>query len=315
MIVFEKNVSDLFFSTVPVDVVDVLQRQPMVEKATPALFGIFSSPEQPVVTCFGVKTDATQLTSAEWLAGSINDFTEEGNAIVLGSRAAEFMHAEAGAEVTIGKESFPVAGIIKTENGFEDGGVFMPLKLCQSYFHKEGSASVATIKLKDKDSAEDFRQYVEKNHPELVAMANEEFNQSYSQFRILKATGWVVGGCAFLLGGLSVANTMIMSVFGRIREIAILRVCGFSKKQIAQLIFGESALVSLLGVFLGIALSQGAMLVLKSLPFLQGYVDTRIEPSVVLVVIALAMITGMVGALYPAAYGMRIKAAEALRFE
>ena len=74
-------------------------------------------------------------------------------------------------------------------------------------------------------------------------------------------------------------------------------------------------MVSLLGVVLGVALSKGAMMILKSLPFLQGYVDTRIEPSIVLIVVLMAMFTGMAGALYPAAYAMRIKAAEALRFE
>ncbi len=315
MIVFEKNVSDLFFSTVPVEVVKDFEAQPSVARAMPALFGIVQTPEQPVITCFGIKSDAPRLQKAEWLSGSLEDFKPDGNAIVLGSRAAEFMHAESGKEVQIGGQSFPVAGIIKTENGFEDGGVFMPLKLCQEYFHKKGAASVVTIKLSDTKAVNEFKDYVAKEHPNLVAMENKEFNQSYSQFRILKATGWVVGGCAFLLGGLSVANTMIMSVFGRIREIAILRVCGFSKKQIAQLIFGESVMVSLIGVFLGILLSKGAMVLLKSLPFLQGYVDTRIEPGVVLTVILMAMFTGMAGSLYPAYYGMKIKAAEALRFE
>lgn len=315
MIVFEKNVSDLFFSSVPIDAVDALQKMPLVDRAEPALFGIVSSPDQPVVTCFGIKTDAHRLKSSEWISGSAANFTDDGNHVVLGSRAAEFMKAEVGEEVEIGNEKFPVAGVIKTENGFEDGGVFMPLKLCQTYFHKEGSVSVVTIKLKDKNGADDFKNYMETQYPDLITMENDEFSKSYSQFRILKTTGWVVGGCAFLLGGLSVANTMIMSVYGRIREIAILRVCGFSKGQIAALIFGESVMVSLIGVFLGIVLSKGAMLLLKSLPFLQGYIDTSIQPMIVLTVIALAMLTGMAGALYPAIYGMKIKAAEALRFE
>ena len=52
IIVFEKNVSDLFFSNVPDDVVTELQTLDMVERAEPALFGIVSSPEQPVITCF-----------------------------------------------------------------------------------------------------------------------------------------------------------------------------------------------------------------------------------------------------------------------
>ena len=83
--------------------------------------------------------------------------------------------------------------------------------------------------------------------PNLIGLENAEFTRSYSQFRILKATAWAVGGCGLLLGGLGVANTMIMSVFTRIREIAILRVNGFSHVQVAGMIFGESAVVSMLG--------------------------------------------------------------------
>ena len=315
MIVFEKNVSDLFFSSVPIDAVEKINTLPMVEKAEAALFGIVSSPEQPVITCFGISTDAARLNSAEWISGSKEAFTTDGRSIILGSRAAEFLKAKVGLEVSIGNEQFPVAGVIKTENGFEDGGVFMPIKLCQNYFHKEDSASVATIKLTNSEQAEAFKDKISELYPELVAMENEDFNQSYSQFRILKTTGWVVGGCAFLLGGLSVANTMIMSVFGRIREIAILRVCGFSKGQVARLIFGESILVAMIGVVVGIALSKIAMVVLKSLPFLQGYVDTNIEPKIVFTVVLMAMFTGVAGAIYPALYAMKIKAAEALRFE
>ena len=36
---------------------------------------------------------------------------------------------------------------MRTENGFEDGGVFMPLDACQREFRKEGMASVVTVKL------------------------------------------------------------------------------------------------------------------------------------------------------------------------
>ena len=106
-----------------------------------------------------------------------------------------------------------------------------------------------------------------------------------------------------------------MSVFTRIREIAILRVSGFSGPQIGGMIFGESALVSLAGAAAGLILGMGVILALKAVPALHGYVDATIEPEVVLAVIALACITGVAGALYPAFYAMRIRAVEALRFE
>jgi putative ABC transport system permease protein len=108
---------------------------------------------------------------------------------------------------------------------------------------------------------------------------------------------------------------MIMSVFTRIREIAILRVSGFSNLQIAGMIFGESALVSVIGAITGLLIGTGFLYILKLIPALHGYVDVSIQFFVVLIVIVLALITGVAGALYPAIYAMRVRPVEALRFE
>jgi putative ABC transport system permease protein len=191
----------------------------------------------------------------------------------------------------------------------------MPLGTAQTFFHKEGSSSVITIKLRNKDDATTFKNLVKQEYPNLIGLEDAEFTRSYSQFRILKATAWAVGGCGLLMGGLGVANTMIMSVFTRIREIAILRVCGFSNVQIAAMIFGESAVVSLLGAVSGLLTGTCLLFALKLVPALHGYVDVTIQPAVLLIVILLALLTGIAGALYPAIYAMRIRAVEALRFE
>jgi putative ABC transport system permease protein len=315
LIMFEKNVSDLFFSNVPLEAIDELGRHELVEDIEPALFGIVSSPDNPVVTCFGVRANSSRLSNAHWLHGKPEDFTDGGSLVVLGKRAADFLQATVGGSIPVGNREFEVAGIIETENGFEDGGVFMPLALSQDYFHKEGVASAATIKMTDKDRVSELKSHIESTYPSLVALENEEFNQSYSQFKIIKTTSWLVGGIAFLLGGLSVANTMTLSVFGRIREIAILRVNGFSRGQVASLIFGESILISLLGVAVGTTISLIALHVLKALPALQGYIETTLSPLLVVAVIGMSLITGIGGALYPALYAMKIKPADALRFE
>jgi putative ABC transport system permease protein len=108
---------------------------------------------------------------------------------------------------------------------------------------------------------------------------------------------------------------MIMSVFTRIREIAILRVNGFSSVQVAGMIFGESGVVSIIGAITGLLVGLLAILVLKLIPALHGYIDAQVQPLVVIAVVVLACLTGAAGALYPAVYAMRIRAVEALRFE
>jgi putative ABC transport system permease protein len=314
IVVFERSVSDLFFSDVPAAAARVVASWPMVEHADPVLFGVVSSADHPIITCFGITAEDARLSKATWVKGQRSDFAQHADDIVLGERAAEFLNAAYGANVQIGHGTFHVIGIISTANGFEDGGVFMPLASAQTFFHKEGS-SVITVKMHDKAQIAEFKQRVKAQFPNLIALEDQEFDRSYSQFKILKATAWAVGGCGLLLGGLGVANTMIMSVFTRIREIAILRVSGFSNTQIAAVIFGESAVVSILGATVGLSVGGLFLFALKFVPALHGYVDVAVQPLVVLTVIALALLTGIAGALYPAFYAMRVRAVEALRFE
>src|SRR5271168_4378439 len=54
MIVFERNVSDLFFSNVPSAAVQEIAKWPIVQHADAVLFGIVSSLDHPIITCFGV---------------------------------------------------------------------------------------------------------------------------------------------------------------------------------------------------------------------------------------------------------------------
>ena len=314
IIVFERNVSDLFFSDVPSAAQDEIAGWPLVSHADPVLFGVVSSADHHIIPCFGVTAVDARLRNATWIEGSGNEFGHGANQVVLGERAAEFLGTATGKDVPIGHGVFHVIGVIRTRNGFEDGGVFMPLQAAQNFFHKDGS-SVITIKLRNKEDGAAFKAQVHRQYPNLIALEDSEFSRSYSQFKILKATAWAVGGCGLALGGLGVANTMIMSVFTRIREIAILRVNGYANRQIAALLFGESAVVAMVGALACLSLGAFALFALKEVPALHGYVDVTIHPLLMLVVVSLAVLTGIAGALYPAAFAMRIKPVEALRFE
>jgi putative ABC transport system permease protein len=314
LIVFERNVSDLFFSDVPKSAAAQIADWPVVAHADPVLFGVVSSSDHPIITCFGITPEDSRLLKATWVAGNVADFGQHKDDVVLGQRAAEFLSASLGTQVPIGHGIFRVVGIVKTANGFEDGGVFMPLAESQTFFHKEGS-SVITIRLRSKDEIAAFKQQVRVAYPNLIALEDAEFSRTYSQFKILKATAWAVGGCGLALGGLGVANTMIMSVFTRIREIAILRVNGFSNMQIAATILGESAVIAIAGAAAGLAIGTAALYGLKAVPALHGYVDVSLQPLLMLIVVVLALITGVLGALYPAGYAVRVRAVEALRFE
>ena len=314
-LVFEKNVSDLFFSSVPDNKTAALRAMENVESAEPLLFGLVASGDRPIITCFGIEPSNPRLTKATWLAGRREDFGQVKEGIWLGARAAEFLGATAGQRVAIGKAEFTVAGIFSTENGFEDGGVFLPLKDAQAFFSREGVASVVAVKLRDQARGAEFKRAVEAANPGLMALENREFNQSYTQFKILNLTAWAVGLCAFLLGGLGVANTMLLSVFSRIREIAVLRVCGFSGGQVAGLILGEATMIAAGGLALGLVLGYAALYVLHHAPQFNGYIQPVVKPGMIAGIIATALFTAILGALWPARFASKIQPAEALRYE
>ncbi len=314
-LVFEKNVSDLFFSNVEDSATQSIRNLELVQSANPILFGIVSSTDKPIITSFGVLKDDPRINDAEWLEGTLTTFGQHKDYIYLGVRAADFLQAKLGETVPIGKENFIVGGILKMSNGFENGGVFMPLNMAQNFFKKEGYSSVIAIKLKNKSDGSTFKKLVEEKNPDLLALENQEFSQSYSQFKILTATAWAVGICAFLLGGMGVANTMLMSVFSRIREIAILQVIGFSKLQIATMIIAESTLLATLGTIGGFLIGFSGLKLMQRIPQLNGYIEPVAEPFIIGSIIVVALLTSILGAAYPAWHATHIEPAEALRYE
>ena len=314
-LVFERNVSDLFFSSVTAEQVAAIRARPEVAEAHPMLFGIVTAAGHPVITCFGIEASDPRLARAEWIAGDRATFGLAADEVYLGSRAAEFLQARAGQEIEIGRGRFRVAGIIRTENGFEDGGVFLPLATAQEFFHRGTASSVVAVKLRDESRGAAFKQEVETALTGLTALENREFSSGYSSFKILNLTAWAVGLCAFALGGLGVANTMLLSVFSRIREIAVLRVCGFSRPQVAGLIFAEAAVVAGLGIVAGLGLGFVLLAIVERLPQFNGYVQASVQPLVLVGIVVTAFATAVLGAIYPARFASRIQPAEALRYE
>jgi putative ABC transport system permease protein len=73
LIVFERNISDLFFSSVPDAAVKKIQNWTIVGHANPVLFGIVASADHPLITCFGVTGKDARIQDATWLTETVGN--------------------------------------------------------------------------------------------------------------------------------------------------------------------------------------------------------------------------------------------------
>ncbi|MFF4780409.1 ABC transporter permease [Streptomyces griseorubiginosus] len=117
-----------------------------------------------------------------------------------------------------------------------------------------------------------------------------------------------LAGVALLVGGIGVANTMVISVLERRREIGLRRALGANRGQIRAQFLTESVVLSGLGGLTGIALGALATL---------GYATHQHWPPVVPLTsvtagLAGAILIGMLAGVYPSVRAARLTPTEAL---
>lgn len=130
--------------------------------------------------------------------------------------------------------------------------------------------------------------------------------------RILDAVTAVVsgiGGISLLVAGLMIMTLMLVSVSERSREIGIKKALGAKTRHIAAEFLTESAIISLLGGAVGVALTFAASAVLK----LVTGIALTISAKVVLAGLLLSAVTGTVFGVCPAFKAAKLRPCETLR--
>lgn len=314
-LVYERAAADLFFSGVTAPQLAGLRALPQTQSAQPMIVGLVSAPGHPLLACFGLEAGHPRLTQVKWLSGGAADFGRRKNGVWLGARAAKFLDAAMSDSIEIGRGKFIVAGIFGSENPFENGGVILPLAAAQEFFQRESVASVVAVQLRNPAQSAAFEQAVGELYPGLRAVESSAIGRGFPQFQLLSIAAWAVGVGVFLLGALTAANAMTLSVAGRTRELAALRVCGFAKSRIAALIFGEASVIALFGLAVGLPLGFGTLAILPLVPQLHGYFQGVVTPPLIAGVAAATIISALTGAFWPARRAALIQPAEALRHD
>ena len=237
-----------------------------------------------------------------------------GRPLLLGKNAAEGLEVGVDDSVNLTGGTFRVVGIYETGDAFEDGAAVITLKDAQTILQKPRLVNAFYLKLKDTGQADRLRERVARRFPETDLSTAVEFGDKQQAVAILEGMAAAVAGMAILVGGVTMTNTILMSVYERTREIGVLRAVGWRRRRVLRLILGESILLALAGALVGILIGVALVIAIRNVP-LYGYTRGQFSPGLFAQAFVVAMVLGITGGLYPAWRASKLQPLEAMRYD
>lgn len=145
----------------------------------------------------------------------------------------------------------------------------------------------------------------------------ETLNAMQETSKMLQMVLGAIGAVSLLVAAIGIANTMIMSIYERTREIGIMKVIGATVPDIKRLFLTEAAFIGFLGGAAGIILSYGISVLVNYLGKMygQGYDISLIPMWLAGVSVVFATIIGILAGYFPARRAMKLSAISAIRTE
>jgi len=319
----------------------VIQAQslPEVQGAAPVLWagGILSSTEDTAgVRVYGIDPLAeTSATFREDLFGEFLD-PDDRSGILISKRTANNLKLAVGDDVSLlintsgeqpDETTFTVRGLYDTGlPGFDESTVFLPLAKAQAFTQAGERASAVMVLLHDQEDADLVGDKL--SGPGLNLLTWQNLNQLMLQtMESALAILYLFYLIVLAIVAVVVANTLLMSVFERTREMGILAALGLKGRQIMTMFLMESAILGILGVILGVALGSLGVYYLATQGIHIGDMASDVSAdlaygetmyasyqwSATLVLSVVCWIVTMLASLYPAWFATRKEPIDALR--
>lgn len=185
--------------------------------------------------------------------------------------------------------------------------------------YKELVYSEAYVQIDHMDNVMDVQRQI--NDMGFQAYSNAEYLESMQQqSRSIQAVLGGIGGVSLFVAAIGIANTMMMSIYERTKEIGVIKVLGCSLGNIRSLFLMEAAFIGFLGGILGIGLSYGISAIINT--FLGGIYGYG-EPSTIsyipfwlsIAALGFAVLVGIAAGFFPALRAMKLSPLAAIRNE
>lgn len=324
------------FTTVPLstDKIAELEKVDGVEKASAQLMMTLDEEMKsvnlgvpPMVTAGDFREQGLEKFKIYYSSGRALEEEDRGKAVV-GSDLVKRLDAKVGNTITVRNHQFEVVGIMEPTLTAPDSSVTVSLADLQEIFYEtlpplmKSSANkyeLATSIVVYAKSGVDPDQLAEKINNEIKGVKADGpsvFQESVAEpMKPFKAVIFGVALISLIVGGLSIINTMTMSVSERTREIGIRKAIGASEGKIIRQFLAESAIIGLLGGVLGLLIGWALIVLLNKAGAANNMAVFLLTTRLAVGSIGFALFLGVLSGLYPAWYASRLDPIKALRYE
>jgi putative ABC transport system permease protein len=267
-----------------------------------------------MTTLIGIDSNSISMNDIVITNGSV--YSNEANEIIIGKSAAERSNKTIGDTISISNQTFKVVGIYETGNFQDDGGIVMSLDKLQNLTNNTGKVSLILVKASNGTNSGKLATAIQEQYPDELTTSTslsgmDRMNQGLD---VINTAVWAISLVAILVGGIIVVITMLKAVSERTREIGVLRAIGWTRQRIIKMIIGESILLSLIAIVVGLIAGIGIVEILGSTGMIPGLMPS-FSVSLFVKGIGVALLLGIIGGIYPAYRASRLEPTEALRYE
>ena len=311
------------------DLVDEIAVIDGVDRATPVLQTLLDPDE---VGGFDIPELLTGIEPETWYDDRVDlrldagRFLDEGEerVTVIGADLAERYDLRVGDEFVMRDRGFEVIGVLERTLTFPDKIAYVPLADAQEIYveavpqgldyRTEDLATQIEVFPDDLGDADAIAAAIEETvegvrtvTPDQVA---DQIGQASIVFNLIIVGASVI---AVIVGGLSVINTMVMTVSERVREIGIKKAVGAPTGAILREFVVEATLLGAIGGLIGLGAGALLVIVLNSQTAGSGTTVFLLTPMLLVRSFLFATVLGALAGIYPALRAARLDPVAALR--
>lgn len=260
----------------------------------------------------GTDFEAAKVIKAWW---KIQGSTPKGEEVVVGYDLARSLGLEQGGSLTVNSVKYPVTGTLERTGSQDDGLIFMPLAAAQKVLDKRGRVSMVEVAaLCAECPLDEMVKQIAAVLPQADVMPIMQVVKGRMEtLGYFKKFAYAVSAVILLVGCLMVTVTMMGNIRERTTEIGIFRAIGFRQSHIVKIILIEAGIMAglagIIGYLAGYAAADGI------LPRTVGISDLPVAFNAYIAggSLLLAIILGLLAAIYPSLVAARLDPNESLR--